>query len=224
MGPRSVLAMFAVVSSVACGHEGEVTPPASTAAHAAPEPVAVVSSAAAPASVKNLSTIMGTVVTDPYNAIKKGAVVYLEDGPKQSGASMSAVIDNHDMTFVPFLSVIPAGGTITFGNTDPVSHNAFSPDGEGWDIGLIPTHGAIPKTFDKPNVYAVLCNVHKNMLAYIVVTPSGYFAKTDAEGKYVLNVPPGTYRVTAWSPRLKPTTQSVTAAGSEVTLNFALGR
>jgi plastocyanin len=168
--------------------------------------------------------LVGTVATDPYSAFKKGAVVYLEDGPKEPGMGMSAAIDNHEMAFFPFISVIAAGGTVTFGNTDPLAHNAFSPDGEGWDIGIIPSRGSVAKTFDKPNVYAVLCNLHKNMLAYLVVTPSSYFAKTDADGRYTMSVPPGTYRATAWSPRLKPVTQSVEVTDGTATLNFDLHR
>jgi plastocyanin len=218
MTPKSVVAILSIVSGAACAHEG-APPPA-----AAPVTATPTTSDAAPTGAKKTGTIVGTVVTDPFSAIKKGAVVYLEDGPKEPGAGMSAAIDNHDMTFVPFLSVITAGGTVTFGNTDPLVHNAFSPDGEGWDVGQIPTHGAVPRRFDKANVYSVLCNLHKNMLAYVVVSPSSYFAKTDADGKFAINAPAGTYKVTAWSPRLKPATQPVTVDTGEVTLNFELRR
>ncbi|MFI5299070.1 MAG: carboxypeptidase regulatory-like domain-containing protein [Polyangiales bacterium] len=204
---------------MACTRESG--PAASTPPAAATSPPSGATASAGPSS---LGIIVGTVVTEPFNAIKKGAVVYLEDGPKEAGEGMSAALDNHDMTFVPFITVITAGGTVTFGNTDPFPHNAFSSDGEGWDIGSIPTHGAIAKTFEKPNFYSVLCNLHKSMLAYIVVTPSSYFAKTDADGKFTLGAPPGTYKVTAWSPRLKPMTKPVTVTTGEVTLNFDLAR
>ena len=217
MSSRYVVTILIVVAAAACAHEG-ARPMAGLGEPSRPAP----GSTASPGAVKSL--ISGTVVTEPYSAIKKGAVVYLEDGPTEPGPGMAAAIDNHDMTFVPFISVIRAGGTITFGNTDPFAHNAFSPDGEGWDIGQIPSHGAVPKTFAKPNVYSVLCNVHKNMLAYVVVTPSSYFAQVDADGRYTMSVPPGTYRVTAWSPRLQSTTKPVTVTGGAVTLNFELGR
>jgi plastocyanin len=224
MRPRSLLTILCVVAVGACAHES-VSPQATSAVAASGvTSAATTESATAPGSSTRPGTLVGTVVTDPYNAIKKGAVVYLEDGPKEAGPSMFATIDNHEMAFVPFIAVVRAGGTVIFGNTDPFVHNAFSPDGEGWDIGAIPTRGAIRRTFDKENVYSVLCNLHKNMLAYIVVTPSSYFAKTDAEGHYTMNVPPGTYRVTAWAPRLKPKTLPVTVTENDVTLNFELGR
>jgi plastocyanin len=224
MRPISVVTILSVVAVAACAHEGASPQAAASPAQSAPASIATTASGTAPANAKKAGTIVGTVVTDPYNAIKKGAVIYLEDGPKEPRAGMSVVIDNHDMSFVPFLAVVTAGGTVTFGNTDPFVHNAFSPDNETWDIGEIPTHGAVPKTFDKPGAYTVLCNLHKNMLSYLVVTPSSYFAKSDADGKYTMSVPPGTYHVTAWAPRLKAKTQTVTVTDGEVTSNVELGR
>jgi plastocyanin len=224
---KGIVSILSIVASAACAHEqassGPSTAPAGTTASA---PAAAASDALASAGrhAGKLVPITGAVVTEPYHALKNGAVVYLEDGPKEPGVGMAATIDNHDMAFVPFISVVVAGGTVTFGNTDPFVHNAFSPDGEGWNVGDIPSHGTVPKTFDKPNVYSVLCNLHKNMLAYLVVTPSSYFTKVGADGKYVLSVPPGTYRVTAWSPRLKPQTQSITVADAATTLDFDLSR
>jgi plastocyanin len=229
-----VVSLLSIVAGAACAQEASPSPSSPVAA-SVPAPVAAAASAPAPAATsapptsgngtpKKTALIVGTVATEPYHFLKNGAVVYLEDGPKEPGAGVAAAIDNHDMTFVPFISVITAGGTVTFGNTDPMVHNAFSPDGEKWDIGEIPTHGAVAKTFTQPNVYSVLCNLHKNMLAYLVVSPSSYFTKVDADGKYSLSVPPGTYHVTAWSPRLKPTTLPVTVSDGEVTLDFKLGR
>jgi plastocyanin len=165
------------------------------------------------------------VATNPYHTIKNGGVVYLEDGPKIPGVSLSGTLDNHDMTFVPYIVVIVAGGSVIFTNTDPVTHNVFSPDNEKWDLGEIPQNGSVVKRFDTPGNYTILCNLHPSMLAYLVVSPSSYFARTDAEGAFVLkNVPPGTYRLTAWVPRLKPVTQSVTVGDGEVTANFNVER
>jgi plastocyanin len=168
--------------------------------------------------------IVGSVATVPWHAIKKGAVVYLEDAPVRPGVGMAAAVDNHDMEFVPFLSVVTAGGTVTFGNTDPLTHNVFSPDGEKWDLGSLVQNGSVAKKFDTPGAYTLLCNLHQNMLAYVLVSPSSYFAKTTPEGKFsIAGVPPGTYKVTAWGPRLNRSTQSVTVASAgEVNVNFKI--
>jgi plastocyanin len=216
MRSRVVMLGGWIIAIAACTHEAPVPRPS-------PEDLAT-TSAKRPNPAKGMVAITGTVKTDPYKSIESGAVVYLEDGPNVPGKGMSASLDNEDMSFVPLITVVAAGGTITFGNTDPITHNAFSPDNGGWDIGQIPAHGSLRKTFDRPQIDTVLCNLHKNMLAYLVVTPSSYFAKTDAQGHYELDVPPGSYKVTAWSPRLKAETLPVTAQAHIQRLDFALGR
>jgi plastocyanin len=169
--------------------------------------------------------IVGTIATNPWHAIKSGGVVYLEDAPRESGTSLSGVLDNHDMAFLPSIVVIVAGGSVIFTNTDPVTHNVFSPDNEKWNLGEIPQNGSAVRRFDTPGNYAVLCNLHPSMIAYLVVAPTSYFARTSPEGVYAIkNVPDGTYHVTAWVPRLKPVTQAVTVGSGETTANFDLQR
>jgi plastocyanin len=219
------LAATAILAFTACTPE-PLTPqspavpvsPAVTAATGAAPPTAQ-----EPASARG--NVVGTISTNPWHAIKGGGVVYLEDGPRETGVSLSGTLDNHDMTFVPYIAVIVAGGSVIFTNTDPVMHNVFSPDGEKWNLGEIPQNGSVVKRFDTPGTYVVLCNLHPTMIAYLVVSPSSYFAKTNSDGVFAIkNVPAGTYHVTAWVPRLKPVTQSVTLTGGEATLNFDLKR
>jgi len=79
--------------------------------------------------------------------------------------------------------------------------------------------------FPNAGNYALLCNVHPAMLGYLVVTPSSYYAKADAQGHFAIKgVPPGTYKVTAWAPRQKTITQTVTLKDTDVTTNFELHR
>jgi plastocyanin len=206
---------FGIACAPASGPQPSA-PPTSPPVTAIPTP--------GPADTIQGGRIVGTVGTTPWRAIKKGAVVYIEDAPKQPGVGMAAAVDNHDMAFVPFISVLTVGGTITFGNTDPLVHNVLSPDAERWDLGSIVQNGAVAKQFDHAGAYTLLCNLHQNMLGYVVVSPSSYFAKTTPEGKYAIaGVPPGTYRVTAWAPRLAPSTQLVTvAAAGDTVANFSV--
>ena len=219
---RTLLVIAAALPCAACAPE----PLAPVQSAASPPPAAAhgaATTAAQPASARG--NIVGTLATNPWHAIKGGGVVYLEDGPKEAGVALSGVLDNHDMAFVPSIAVITAGGSVIFTNTDPVTHNVFTPDGDKWNLGEIPSNGSVTKRFDAPGNYTVLCNLHPSMLAFLVVSPSSYFARTDADGAYVIkNVPAGTYHVTAWVPRLKPVTQVVTVSGAEATANFDLER
>ena len=61
----------------------------------------------------------------------------------------------------------------------------------------------------------MLCNVHPEMAGYIIVSPTPYFAQTDASGAYKIeNVPDGKYSVVAWHEGTKPQTKPVNVAGS----------
>ena len=179
--------------------------------------------AALPAAASH-GDIEGDVVTMP--AYLKGAsVVYLDDAPKDPSRGMTARIENRQMSFGPLVQVVTVGGSVSFINSDPFPHNVFSPDHERFDLGLVQPGHSITHKFANAGVYTLLCNLHPNMIGYVVVSPSSYFAKTDARGHFkIKDVPFGTYQITAWAPRLPPVTQSVTLKGAEATTSFELHR
>jgi plastocyanin len=168
--------------------------------------------------------ISGTVTTLPKSAAAS-AVVYLEGAPIEPTAKMTATIANKMMTFSPFVAVVPVGGKVVFRNDDPFPHNVFSPDNEKFNMGMIPQRTAGVRAFKNAGVYTLLCNLHPGMLGYLVVIPSSYYAKADAQGHYAIkNVPPGTYNITAWAPRQQPVTQPVTVKDGDVPVNFDIHR
>jgi hypothetical protein len=61
-----------------------------------------------------------------------------------------------------------------------------------------------PVTFNDAGIVVLGCNIHDQMLGYIVVVGTPVFAKTDNEGVAILVADPaagGT--VTIWSPRIR---------------------
>jgi hypothetical protein len=138
---------------------------------------------------------------------------------------MTTTISNRMMTFIPYVSVVPVGGKGIFRNDDPFPHNVFSPDNERFTLGMIPQRAAAVRSFKTPGYYTLLCNLHPGMLGYLVVTPSSYYAKADAHGHYsIKNVPPGTYKITAWAPRQQPVTQPVTVKEGDIAVDFDIHR
>jgi len=210
-------------------------PPCAPVASAAPSAAASASTAAEASSGAALpvpptsiprGNIVGAITTKPAS-LQGQAILYLEDGPKEDVPShlQTVTIANRQMNFVPFVAVAAVGGKVIFSNEDPFPHNVFSPDNEKFNLGNLPQNGAHARVFKNPGAYSLLCNLHPGMLGYLVVTPSTWFARADAKGKFEMkHVPSGTYKVTAWAPRQTPVTQSVTVADGDVTVNFHLHR
>jgi len=213
---RATLTLVAAGVALGCSNAPPAASPASAPSAKSPE--------GSPKESLSGPRIVGTVlVSSSGKPPVNGGVVYLEDAPRQPGVAASVAISVDHKEFSPFISVMATGGTAAFTNKDALSHHVFSPDVPKWDTGYLNKNDTASRTFDSPGAVALLCNIHPEMLGYLLVIPSTYFGKLDASGKFVIaGVPPGTYRATAWAPRLPTTTQSVTVGTGAVTANFDL--
>lgn len=150
------------------------------------------------------------------------SVVYVEAiaGKTFPAPEKHVLIDQKGLTFQPHVAVIQLGQTVDFQNSDNVQHNVFWPSvgGDkkaGHNLGTWPKGEKKSWTFDHAGVAPMLCNVHPEMSGYVVVSPTPYFAETDASGSYTIkDVPNGSYTVTAWHEGAKPKSQPVNVAGA----------
>ena len=112
------------------------------------------------------------------------------------------MLDQRNLTFSPHVLAVRVGTTVEFPNRDRVFHNVFSfHDGKRFDLGMYPVGTVRHVTFGKPGLSRIFCNIHPNMAAYVMAVDSGYFAVSDASGRFVIAaVPPGTYTYHAWRP------------------------
>lgn len=124
-----------------------------------------------------------------------------------AGGEQKAIMDQHDMQFVPHLLVVQTGTEITFPNGDNVSHHVYSfSEAKRFELKLYKGDVYPPVTFDRPGVVVLGCNIHDGMLGYVVVVDTPHFAKTDKQGVARIDgVPSGDYVVAAWTPRARPT-------------------
>jgi plastocyanin len=156
------------------------------------------------------------------------SVVYVDSIPGKAFPAPSAkpLIDQKGLKFSPAILVVQQGATVEFQNDDTVQHNVFWPSiggnkKEGHNLGTWPKGDKRAFKFDYPGVVPLLCNVHPEMSGYIIVSPTPYFAQTDAGGNFKIeNVPDGKYTLVAWHEGSKPQSKPVTVAGS-ATANFA---
>ena len=159
------------------------------------------------------------------------SVVYVEAvaGKTFPAPTQHIVIDQKGLMFVPHITAIEQGATVDFLNSDTVAHNVFWPSISGnkklgHNLGTWPKGQKQSFKFDNPGVIPVLCNVHPEMAGYVIVSPTPYFAVTDASGGYKIdNVPDGAYTVTGWHEGAKTKSNPVKVAG-DTTADFTLSK
>jgi len=141
------------------------------------------------------------------------AVVYAE--PLDSAAPRAprrVTLAQKNKTFQPRVLALPIGSTVDFPNNDGLYHNVFSLSApQPFDLGLYRAGESRSRTFTAPGVYRVFCNIHPQMSAVVVVAPTAYATVAATDGSYMLDLPPGRYRVTAMSERAAPVTVEVTS-------------
>jgi plastocyanin len=128
-----------------------------------------------------------------------------------------AKMDQANLVFSPHVLAVLVGTTVDFLNSDAVLHNVFTPDAcaDKFNLGTWPKGQIKSYEFKKECAAALLCKVHPEMEAFVVVVPTPYFAVTKADGSYrIADVPDGSYTVKVWHPKLKATQKPVTVAGA----------
>jgi len=120
-----------------------------------------------------------------------------------------AVMDQRGLKFIPRVLAVLVGT-----NNDKTFHNAFSPsETKRFDLGLYAPQKTRSVRFENPGVVRILCNVHPNMEAFIVVKDHPYFAVADGRGNYrINNVPLGKHQLEVWHPEYGTKTVSISLA------------
>ena len=142
------------------------------------------------------------------------AVVYFEPAkptPVRPAETPLEMVTRHK-TFEPRLLVVPRGSRVRFPNADPILHNVFSVSSPNqFDLGLNRQGPGKEKRFDDAGLVRVFCNVHHDMVAYILVLETPYHVSPDADGQFVLSgLPRGAGKLTVWHEQADPWTVDVT--------------
>jgi plastocyanin len=141
-------------------------------------------------------------ISGANGGVIEGAVVVAEplQPVARTHAPQKAVMDQHNLMFVPEVLVVMTGTAVDFPNSDQVRHQvySFSP-AKKFELALYAGSAHSPIVFDKPGLVTLGCNIHDNMLGYIWVTDSPWFARTAADGRALLHdLAPGEYTVRIW--------------------------
>ncbi len=141
-----------------------------------------------PATHALAGTISGTV---KVNGLRSPAniLVYLNKAPQPamdlSGARF--IMDQQNLTFIPHVLPVPVGATVVFPNNDKVDHNIFSLSRtKKFNLGSYKPGEQRTVVFDQDGIVELRCDVHAEMLAYIMVMKNPYFAVTDEQGRFTI--------------------------------------
>jgi plastocyanin len=149
------------------------------------------------------------------------AVIYLvpEGGANTAARPSDTEIAMHGKEYIPHVRVVPAGSTVAFPNQDPFRHNVFSNSPAGpFDLGLTQRGSAARNTFRRPGAYAIYCNIHSRMSAFVSAVSSPWYTQANADGSFTLRgVPPGRYVLHAWHERGGDTSQPVEVGAADLT-------
>lgn len=119
-------------------------------------------------------------------------------------APVHAVMDQMNRMFMPEVIVIPVGSTVSFPNSDSVSHQiySFSP-AKRFQLPLYRGKPYPPLLFDQTGVVILGCNIHDWMIGYIDVIDAPFYGVTDAHGSWSAELPSGRYEIEVWHPRMR---------------------
>jgi len=179
--------------------------------------VAIVLSVIWAANLARGGEVKGKVTTTGLKSAEN-IVVYIDTipGRKFDHPTQHMAVDQRNMLFVPRTMVILQGTTVDFLNHDNVAHNVYWPSINGdkrfrHSMTIVSPNQQKSFQFDNLGAAELLCNIHPEMIGYVVVVPTPYFALTGNDGTFSMkNVPPGTYTLKTWSEDGKPATQKIT--------------
>ena len=134
--------------------------------------------------------------------VNAGVYANLQSGPLPVKSKREISIEQINKEFVPLVSIAQTGALVNFPNRDPIRHHiySFSP-AKTFEIKLYSGVPSKPIEFDRAGEVVLGCNIHDNMIAYVLVVDTPYFAKVDGRGRAVLDgLPAGEYEVHMWYP------------------------
>lgn len=163
-------------------------------------------------------------------------VVFVEmvGGSELSPPEEPVPLDQSGLVFIPHVLAIQAGTTVKYLNNDNDDHNVYilvDETGETTDYGTWPPGETRETTYDDPGLLLVLCKLHLEMGAFILILDTPYFTMAEIDGEsqtatYSLEgLPPGDYILNIWNKELLLKTGSIEvsiAAGETTELDLTI--
>ncbi|MDV6326568.1 methylamine utilization protein [Idiomarina sp. Sol25] len=95
----------------------------------------------------------------------------------------SAVVDQVDKQFTPTVSAVEPGTDVVFPNSDNIRHHVYSfSEAKNFELKLYSDKEKPSVNFDKAGIVTLGCNIHDQMVAYVLVSDAYDVAITNEQG------------------------------------------
>lgn len=138
-----------------------------------------------------------------------------KDGKALKATPKSVKILQRQRRFFEHVTPMALGSRAVFINEDKFYHHIYCPDSSSLNV---PEHrGEMSRKPKKLGQYALFCDIHPKMNAYLYVVPNDHFTMPKNGAFQLADIPAGNYTLKVWHPRLEPKAYSVTVKGSGAT-------
>ncbi|MGH9369626.1 MAG: cupredoxin domain-containing protein [Thermoanaerobaculia bacterium] len=167
------------------------------------QPFGLLLLAAVPFTPVPSGSVSGQVVLVSSGAQRgdaSNAVVWIEGARRPGVASGRPQMRSYQKKFAPRVMAVPKSAPVDFPNVDPIYHNVFSVSGSNrFDLGLYRSGASKSKQFDEVGLVRVYCNIHPQMVGFVMVQDSDFAAVAGPDGKFRFEgVPAGAWTLKAW--------------------------
>lgn len=147
-------------------------------------------------------------------------MVYLKDPPAApaGGSERPAVLDQVNCQYKPRVLGIRVGQVLRVTSSDATLHNVhtLSERNPRLNFGMTGAGQSRDVTFERPEQFAVRCDVHPWMSAALYVLDHPFFAVTGGDGRFeITGLPPGEHEVVFSHPFLGERVRKVTVGDGE---------
>ncbi|WP_126766866.1 methylamine utilization protein [Aliidiomarina iranensis] len=97
------------------------------------------------------------------------------------------IMDQVSRQFLPKVLIVSKGDSVSFPNSDSIRHHVYSfSSARSFDIELYGNSEIPTLDFPRSGLVVVGCNIHDEMIGYIIVSEGAVTLQSDAEGRIVL--------------------------------------
>jgi plastocyanin len=181
------------------------------------------------AGVSSKAAEFEITVLDRHGEPVPDVAVYIQSDREGGAGTVEnlALMQQVDFRFEPDLLVVQTGTRVQFPNHDVVAHHVYSFSRPNNFVLPMFKGGMRPQVeFEHAGVVTVGCNLHDQMVGYILVVDSSVFGKTGHDGIVRLEAENSQgLTVNIWNPRLKLENENLAQsvkAGRSAQLTFLL--